>query len=59
MLIPREREMLNLLTEGIDGPAIASRLYLSPATVRNHVRYILTKLGVHSRAQAVALELRG
>ncbi len=58
VLTPREREVLDLLTEGLDGQAIAERLYLSPATVRNHIQHILTKLGVHSRTEAVALALR-
>ncbi|MFV1962819.1 MAG: response regulator transcription factor [Acidimicrobiia bacterium] len=51
--------MLQLLTEGLDGKAIAEQLYLSPATVRNHIQHILAKLGVHSRAEAVAFALRG
>jgi len=58
VLTPRERDVLELLTEGLDGAAIAERLYLSPATVRNHIQHILTKLGVHSRVEAVALVLR-
>ncbi len=58
VLTPRERDVLELLTEGLDGAAIAERLYLSPATVRNHIQHILTKLGVHSRVEAVALALR-
>jgi len=57
-LTRREREVLALLTEGLDGPAIAKRLFVSPLTVRNHVQHILTKLDVHSRAEAVALALR-
>ncbi len=58
VLTPRERDVLELLTEGLDGSMIAERLYLSPATVRNHIQHILTKLGVHSRVEAVALALR-
>ena len=58
VLTPREREVLQLLTEGLDGAAIANRLYLSQATVRNHIQHILAKLGVHSRVEAVALALR-
>jgi PAS domain S-box-containing protein len=58
-LTPRERDVLQLLTEGLDGKAIAEQLYLSPATVRNHIQHILAKLGVHSRVEAVALALRG
>ncbi len=58
VLTPREREVLQLLTEGLDGAAIAERLFLSQATVRNHVQHILAKLGVHSRVEAVAFALR-
>lgn len=57
-LTPRERQVLHLLAEGLDGTAIAERLFLSPATVRNHIQHILSKLGVHSRVEAVALALR-
>ncbi len=57
-LTPRERDVLGLLSEGLDGAAIAERLFLSPATVRNHIQHILSKLGVHSRTEAVALVLR-
>lgn len=59
VLTPREREVLNLLADGLDGPGIAERLFLSPATVRNHIQHILAKLEVHSRVEAVALALRG
>ena len=58
VLTNREREVLRLLTEGLDGSAIAERLVLSPATVRNHIQHILSRLGVHSRTEAVALALR-
>ena len=58
VLTPRERDVLQLLTEGLDGAAIAQKLFLSPATVRNHIQHILAKLGVHSRVEAVALALR-
>jgi PAS domain S-box-containing protein len=57
-LTPRENEVLHLLTEGLDGSAIANSLFVSPATVRNHVQHILKKLEVHSRTEAVALALR-
>ena len=56
---PREGEMLELLAAGLDGPGIAERLFVSPATVRNHIQHILAKLEVHSRVEAVALALRG
>jgi len=58
-LTPREGEVLRLLAEGLDGIAISEKLFVSPATVRNHVQHILTKLGVHSRLEAVTLALRG
>jgi len=58
VLTPRERDVLELLSHGLEGAAIAERLFLSPATVRNHIQHILTKLGVHSRVEAVALALR-
>jgi len=57
-LTPREREVLELLAEGLSGTGIAERLFLSPATVRNHIQHILAKLDVHSRVEAVALALR-
>ena len=59
VLTPREREVLQLLADGLDGPGIAAQLFLSPATVRNHIQHILSKLEVHSRVEAVALALRG
>ncbi|MCP3988909.1 MAG: PAS domain S-box protein [Actinomycetia bacterium] len=58
VLTRREREVLTMLTQGLDGPAIAEQLFLSQLTVRNHIQHILTKLGVHSRAEAVALAMR-
>lgn len=58
VLTPREREVLEHMTEGLGGAAIAEKLFISPATVRNHIQHILTKLGVHSRAEAVGLALR-
>jgi DNA-binding NarL/FixJ family response regulator len=48
----REREVLELLAEGLDNEAIGGRLYLSAHTVRTHVRNLRRKLGVHSRAEA-------
>jgi PAS domain S-box-containing protein len=54
-LTAREREVLHLLASGEGTAAIARRLVVSTATVRNHIQRILTKLGVHSRLQAVAL----
>jgi DNA-binding CsgD family transcriptional regulator len=53
-LTRRELEVLKLLAVGENTRAAAERLHVSPATVRNHVQSILTKLGVHNRLQAVA-----
>lgn len=58
VLTTREAQVLRLLTEGLDGSAIAQKLYISQATVRNHIQHILAKLDVHSRTEAVALALR-
>jgi len=55
MLTAREREILALLAEGKSSAEIASELVISTRTVGTHVQHILGKLGVHSRAQAVAL----
>ena len=52
-LSPREREVLRHLTSGRRTDQIAGDLFLSRATVRNHVRSILTKMNVHSRIEAV------
>lgn len=57
-LTHREREILGLLAAGATGPEIAAKLYLSPNTVRTHVQNILSKLGVHSRLEAVAVAIR-
>jgi DNA-binding NarL/FixJ family response regulator len=53
-LSPREREILTLLADGQTQAQIARELYLSPKTVSTHIQHLLSKLGVHSRAQAVA-----
>jgi len=52
-LTGREREIVTLLARGRDNIAIAAELEIEPATVRGHVRSLLEKLGVHSKAQAV------
>lgn len=55
VLSPREAEILDLLADGLNGHAIAEHLFLSPETVRTHVRNATTKLGARTRVQAVAL----
>ena len=57
-LTAREREVLGLLADGLSSEAIAARLYLSANTVRNHVQSVLTKLGAHSRLEAVSIAAR-
>ena len=54
-LSEREREVLALLAQGLSNKEIAERLFLSVATVKYHVRVLLSKLGATSRAEAVAL----
>jgi PAS domain S-box-containing protein len=54
----REMEVLHLLTEGLGNAAIAERLHVRRGTVRNHLRNLFGKLGVHSRLQAVAYASR-
>lgn len=51
----REKEVLRLLATGKTSTYIADRLYISSATVRNHIQHILEKLGAHSRLQALAI----
>ena len=57
-LTRRERDVLRLLTEGQSDKAIADALFLSRPTASKHVAAILGKLGVSSRAAAVAIALR-
>lgn len=55
----REREVLNLIAEGLTTADMAARLVVSTNTVRNHVQSILTKLGAHSKLEAVVIATRG
>ena len=57
-LTKRELEVLHLLAEGLGQGEIAKRLVISPKTVSTHIERILSKLGVRSRAQAVAVAYR-
>jgi predicted ATPase/DNA-binding NarL/FixJ family response regulator len=57
-LTPRERQVLHLLVEGHSNPEIATALFISDKTVRNHVTAILAKLGVESRTAAATFALR-
>ena len=53
-LTDREREVLDLLAQGLTNAAIAARLFVSDKTIRNHVSNVFTKLHVTDRASAVA-----
>ena len=55
VLTERQAQVLELLADGASTVGIATELYLSVETVRWHVKSILRALGVHSRAEAVAL----
>lgn len=57
-LSPREQELLTLMVEGLTAKEIADRLQVSIHTTGTHTRNLFTKLGVHSRAAAVARALR-
>jgi pimeloyl-ACP methyl ester carboxylesterase/DNA-binding CsgD family transcriptional regulator len=52
-LTAREREVLELVAQGLDNTSVAGRLFISEKTVRNHVSTIFDKLGLKNRAQAI------
>jgi PAS domain S-box-containing protein len=51
---PRQREILALIASGLSTAEVASRLTLSPETVRNHLRNAFTELRAHTRVEAIA-----
>ena len=53
-LTPRQLEVLKLLSEGKSAREIGGELYLSQATVRNHIRALLQALGAHSQLEVLA-----
>jgi DNA-binding NarL/FixJ family response regulator len=53
-LTPREREVLDLVRQGLTNQEIADRLFIELGTAKNHVHSILQKLGVNNRQQAAA-----
>jgi DNA-binding NarL/FixJ family response regulator len=57
-LTPRQRDVLRLLEQGRSTAQIAGELHISPETARNHIRHLLSGLGVHSRLEAVAVARR-
>jgi NarL family two-component system response regulator LiaR len=57
-LTAREREVLELLVQGMSNPEIAERLIVTRSTAKAHVSSILSKLGVSNRAEAIAYALQ-
>lgn len=57
-LTQRERDILRLLADGLKNEEIGKRLFISPETVRTHVRKAMRKLDADTRTQAVATALR-
>ena len=58
MLTGREREILQLLADGMSNADVATKLFISQETVKSHVRHILSKLEADTRTHAVAIALR-
>jgi DNA-binding NarL/FixJ family response regulator len=58
MLTVREREILQLLADGMSNADVAAKLFISQETVKSHVRHILAKLEADTRTHAVAIALR-
>ena len=57
-LTMREHEVLELLAAGKSGNEIAEELHIAPLTVRTHIRNLMSKLGVHSRLEAVTFGMK-
>lgn len=54
----REQQILAMIAEGMSAPQVAKELYLSPSTVKTHLKNLYEKLGVSDRAAAVAESMR-
>jgi len=57
-LSKREREIMDLLAQGLTGEQVAERLFLSSETVKTHIRNAMTKLEASTRVHAIAIALR-
>jgi DNA-binding NarL/FixJ family response regulator len=57
-LTPREREIVKGIEDGLNYKLIAERLFISPETVRNHIRHVYRKLEVNSKGELLALKLK-
>src|ERR671926_865140 len=57
-LSKREREIMDLLSQGLTGEEVAERLVLSSETVKTHIRNAMSKVEAHTRVHAIAIALR-
>ncbi len=57
-LTPMERQVVDLLAEGLRNAEIAERLFVAPSTVKTHLGHVFAKLGVSTRAELAALAAR-
>jgi DNA-binding NarL/FixJ family response regulator len=57
-LSKREREIMDLLAQGLTGEQVAARLFLSPETIKTHIRNAMNKLEANTRVHAIAIALR-
>jgi two-component system, NarL family, nitrate/nitrite response regulator NarL len=57
-LTPRETAVLLFLADGMSNDEIAKRLFISIHTLRNHIQSIISKLGAHSKLEAVSIAIR-
>jgi DNA-binding NarL/FixJ family response regulator len=58
MLSKREREIMDLLAQGMTGEQVAEHLFLSPETIKTHIRNAMNKLEANTRVHAIAIALR-
>lgn len=57
-LTPTERQVVDLLTQGLRNAEIAERLFVAPSTIKTHLGHVFAKLGVSNRAELAALAAR-
>jgi len=57
-MTPREREVIDLIGEGLSNKEIAQRLNIATHTVKSHVRNVMEKLALHTRLQIAAYSHR-
>ena len=57
-LSKHEREIMDLLAQGLTGEQVAAQLFLSPETIKTHIRNAMNKLEANTRVHAIAIALR-